>query len=174
MANHRLLCLSPWWRHNTTIPRLQNPFLHFSFFLLLLPLFPFSLFIPSYECPLFLSRLLHTDTPTLACNTVYASIHAFCSVLMWGLQYQTGVHSVQWCYIMSILWCLLSHLSAVRPPHWHKLRWMMHCHLLLLLYKREATGAATVRWWHNFQPVCTGATRKLNCCQCDCLSNQQM
>lgn len=34
MANHRPLCLSPWRRHNTTIPRLQNLFslffLHFS------------------------------------------------------------------------------------------------------------------------------------------------
>lgn len=35
MANHRPLCPSPWRRHNTTIPRLQN-----LFFPALLPSFP--------------------------------------------------------------------------------------------------------------------------------------
>lgn len=52
MANHGPLCLSPWRRHNTTIPRLQNPFLHFSFFSLHLPfsLLPFHFF---FHFPLF-------------------------------------------------------------------------------------------------------------------------
>lgn len=63
MANHGPLCLSPWRRHNTTIPRLQNPFLHFSFFSLHLPFSPvaFSLslhFILFNHCPAFLFSFL--------------------------------------------------------------------------------------------------------------------
>lgn len=56
MANHRPLCLSPWRRHNTTIPRLQNPFLHFSSYSLHLPssLFLLALFFFQSNVPFFL------------------------------------------------------------------------------------------------------------------------
>lgn len=79
MANHRPLCLSPWRRHNTTIPTLQNPLLHFSFFSLHLPfsLFPLPFFstfpsafklmslflLGSYFQP-FACLHTHTDTQT--------------------------------------------------------------------------------------------------------------
>lgn len=65
MANHGPLCLSPWRRHNTTIPRLQTPFLHFSFFSLHLPFSPVAFSLSLHfilllfnHCPAFLFSFL--------------------------------------------------------------------------------------------------------------------
>lgn len=57
MANRRPLCPSPWRRHNTTIPRLQNLF--FSFFLH------------------FSSRSLHLFPPSLSLSLLCVSLSPF-------------------------------------------------------------------------------------------------